>query len=344
MCEQLERNVARGLVSAVIIDFNSGRYLDRCMAALNAQTYRELEVIFVDNGSQDGSVARLREWASAGHIRLFEGTNVGFSKANNLAIRKSRGEFVLALNADAFLEPDYLQKCVAAMSESANIGIVVGKLLSERDQSVIDSAGFYIYREGLPVDRGFGQKDVGQFDRREFVDGACAAASLYRRAALDAISADGQFFNESFFAYVEDVELSFRAACAGWRTLYIPEAVAYHVRGGSSQSVSEFATFLNERNLRVFLRNRFNRHAGTTDRVLQWIVLRLRDVKLRHILSAEYRGRLRSEVHSMSARSAGNGKTPKEQDRLRQAREGRRSYLLEAISRWIGVKYGPTAR
>jgi hypothetical protein len=120
--------------------------------------------------------------------------------------------------------------------------------------------------------------------------------------------------------------------------------VAYHVRGGSSQSVSEFATFLNERNLRVFLRNRFNRHAGTTDRVLQWIVLRLRDVKLRHILSAEYRGRLRSEVHSMSARSAGNGKTPKEQDRLRQAREGRRSYLLEAISRWIGVKYGPTAR
>lgn len=336
--EQHQRNIVRGLVSVVIIDFNSGHYLNRCLTALEDQTYRQIEVIFVDNGSQDGSVALLRAWASVGRIRLFEGENVGFSKANNLAIRESLGEFVLALNADAFLEPDYLQKCVAAMSENANTGIVSGKLLSERDSSIIDSAGLYIYREGLAVDRGFGKKDVGQFNCREFVDGACAAAALYRRIMLDAISVDGQVFNESFFAFVEDVELSFRAACAGWRTLYIPEAVAYHVRGGSSQSVSEFATYLNERNLRVFLRNHFNRHANTTDQVLQWIVLKLRDVKLRHILSRDYRERLQSEVHSMCASMASNGKVTKEQDGLRETKVDRKSYLLKAICRFAEEK------
>lgn len=292
----------KGLVSVIIIDFNSGRYLERCLAALESQTYRNLEIVIIDNGSQDGSTALLREWACSGRIRLFEGPNLGFSKANNLGIRETRGEFVLALNADAFLDEDYVRQCISAISSSAEIGAATGKLLSDSNPSKIDSAGHYFYREGLPVDRGFGESDEGQFDRVEFVDGACGAAAVYRRAMLEQIRVGNEFYNESFFAFVEDVELSFRASLAGWRTVYVPTAVAYHVRGGSIQSTSQFAFYLNERNLRVFLHTWYNPTASMSDRVLQWLTLRVRGFRTRHLLAPDYRSKLKREVREMIGR------------------------------------------
>lgn len=332
-------SIQSGLVSVVIINFNSGRFLERCFAALAAQTYRPVEIIVVDNGSTDGSVDFLRQRATEGRLSLYEGSNVGSSSANNRGIRESRGEFVLVLNADAFPEPEYLRKCVDAFREDEGVGTVTGKLVSDVDHSIIDSAGLYFYREGLAIDRGFGEGDRGQYDRREFVDGACCAAAVYRRAMLDQISVDGQFYDESFFAFVEDAELSFRSSLCGWRTLYIPDAVVFHVRGGSSQKLSEFTCYLNERNTRLFLHASYNRVARKSDKVLQGIILFLRSLKMMRLLSSTYRQRMRTELKQARGATLSRGmRRPVARGASAYVVRGRASYLLASLARWLGFR------
>lgn len=334
-----------GLVSAVIINFNSGRYLSRCLEALESQSYTNLEIIIVDNGSTDGSLASLRDWAAKGRLRLLEGSNVGSSRGNNRGIRESQGEFALVLNADAFPQPDYLEKCVEALRDDPSVGTVIGKLVSEADSTVIDSAGLYFYREGLAVDRGFGQKDSGQYDRPEFVDGACCAAALYRRAMLDDISFSNQFYDESFFAFVEDAELSFRSALRGWKTLYLPDAVAQHVRGGSSQKLSEFTAFLNERNTRLFLKTSFDPIARSSDLFLQRFVLLLRSLRLLKTLPLPSRKRLRQEI-DRGAADILNRRGPVSSFCRNSVftLQGRSSFLAAAIARRIGWRMNAPLR
>ena len=179
--------IQSGMVSVVIINFNGAVHIERCIKTIEAQSYPEIEILVIDNGSTDGSLALVQEIANEDRIRLFAGANVGSSKANNLGIRESNGEFVLVLNADAFPLSDYIQKCVAAFRNDELIGTVIGKLVSDANDSIIDSAGIYFYREGLSCDRGFGEKDLGQYDMQEFIDGACCAAALYRRTMLEDI-------------------------------------------------------------------------------------------------------------------------------------------------------------
>jgi GT2 family glycosyltransferase len=242
-------NTASPLVSVCIVTFNSGAHIARCLQHLARQTHAAIEIIVVDNDSRDGSLADLRRIATAGRITLIEtGTNTGFAKGTNLAFQRARGEFLLALNADAFLAPDYIARCVSAFRRDPSIGTVVGKLLAAHDARIIDSAGVVLFREGLAVERGIGRYDRGQYDREEFLFGACAAAAMYRRAMLDSIAFDGAYFDEVFFAYAEDVDLCARAALAGWKTLYLPAAIAAHVRGGSTAG-SAAARYLAYRNL-----------------------------------------------------------------------------------------------
>lgn len=332
-------SIQSGLVSVVIINFNSGRFLERCFAALAAQTYRPVEIIVVDNGSTDGSVDFLRQRATEGRLSLYEGSNVGSSCANNRGIRESRGEFVLVLNADAFPEPEYLRKCVDAFREDEGVGTVTGKLVSDVDHSIIDSAGLYFYREGLAIDRGFGEGDRGQYDRREFVDGACCAAAVYRRAMLDDIAVNGEFYNESFFAFVEDAELSFRSSMRGWRTLYIPDAVAFHVRGGSSQKLSEFTYYLNERNTRLFLHESYNPVARKSDKLLQRIILFVRSLQALQRLSSASRRRMRTELKQAMAAKMGRNEGPSVPERASDfVVRGRASYFVAALARRLGFR------
>lgn len=332
-------NFRQGLVSIVIINFNSGAYIRRCIEAIESQSYTSLEILVIDNGSSDGSLSILQTMEQEGRLRLFPGTNVGFAKANNLGFKASAGEFVLTLNADAFLLPDYIERCVEAFGSSDQIGTIVGKLVSDSDPSIIDSAGLYLYREGVAADRGFREKDHGQYDRQEFVDGACAAAALYRRAMLEDIRIGDEFYDEAFFAFVEDVDVSFRSAMRGWTTLYLPSAVARHVRGGSSQALSEFSRFLNERNTRIFLSTSFASLTRPSDKILQRILLLLRSVQLQRRLSSTYRRRLRLELREISAdirKKRSLGRVPNRPSTFIMS--GRKSFVLEAIARRLRLR------
>jgi GT2 family glycosyltransferase len=218
----MERRLTNGLVSVVIVTWNSAPFLRRCLAAVAAQTYPNLELIHVDNASSDDSVSIVREHAKATHI--INDTNRGFSAAVNQAVRIAKGEFVLLLNPDAYLEPDYVSSLVAALKD---FGMATGKLL-QAGSGLIDSKGIRMTRSGRHFDIGQGSRDSP--DTRHEVFGASGAAAIYRASFIRDVTVGGEFLDEDFFAFREDADVAWRGRLFGWRAIYVPQAVAHHVR------------------------------------------------------------------------------------------------------------------
>jgi len=349
------------MVSVTIVTWNSEKYLRECFAALAAQDYRDLEVIIVDNASEDGTRALLLPIAGTDGSRrgprpdsaagdslwrvIYNDKNVGFAAGQNQAIRASRGNFVLCLNPDVMLSPNFITQLMAAAGERCfDAGVFCGKLLrwdpeirgsyqgttsvvpveaqgdqgfspctnsaqglkptssggdtarlkscpdtkptremshdiaahetlrrepegslypsingtpegvplqgtpqglplqtrapqkvspvdaDPRQTNIIDSTGIYFTPNMRHLDRGAEEIDRGQYDRLQYVFGATGAAAFYRRSFIDDVSVEGEFFDEDFFAFREDGDLSWRAQLMGWKCLYVPTAVAWHVR------------------------------------------------------------------------------------------------------------------
>jgi GT2 family glycosyltransferase len=226
--------------SVIIVNWNGRRYLEDCLRSVLAQTYDAFEVILVDNGSTDGSA----EWAGATfpQVRLIRNqTNRGFAAANNQAIRATDSEFVALLNNDTVVEPGWLQALVKVMETRATIGMCASKMLLASQPDTVDSAGIAIDRAGIAWGITGSAADL---DRPRPVFGASGGAALYRRAMLDEIG----LFDEDFFAYLEDVDLAWRAQWAGWEAIYAPEAVVYHVHSGTSRTIPHFKSRLLGRN------------------------------------------------------------------------------------------------
>jgi GT2 family glycosyltransferase len=215
----------------VIVNYNAGDYLQRCLDSVAEQTYPRWEVIIVDNASQDNSLDSVAEFENLTVIRNEE--NVGFAAAQNQGIRSARGAYVMPLNFDIEMTPQFLEEMVAAMNLSPAIGIVTGKLRrmranGERTQELY-SVGHVMPLNRFVRHRGAGERDQGQYDYICGVFGAPGAAALYRREMLDDIAFRGEFFDESLFTWYEDVDLDWRAKKLGWKCVYTPKAVAYHV-------------------------------------------------------------------------------------------------------------------
>lgn len=247
------------LVSVVIINFNSGKYIHRCLEALQAQTHPRIEIFVIDNCSTDGSSQMLQELPKETFRYYRFDTNVGSSAANNYGIRHAKGDYVLILNADVFLDPNYIRLCVEAFDRDPSIGTVTGKLLSDSDHTIIDTTGIILYKEGVGDERGMGERDDGQYDRDDYVVGACCAAAMYKKTMLEDIRYKDEYYDEDYFAFVEDLDLSVLSTLIGWKTLYIHQAVGYHVRGGSTSSMSDFVKFLNLRNSELLYRKLLSR-------------------------------------------------------------------------------------
>lgn len=241
--------IQKDLVSIIIVNWNGKEYITQCLEAVFKQTYKNFEVIVIDNGSRDGSDQLIKSYGL--QIQLIRNsTNVGFSKANNQGIKRSKGEFILLLNMDAFMEPDFLEEVVKVTKSDERIGLVTGKILkqaSENGKKVIDSTGHTGNRYRRFSDRGGNKEDRGQYDTCEYVFSICAACGLYKRQMLEDISTDGEYLDESFFSYYEDVDLGWRAQLRDWKAYYTPRAVSYHIRGGSSfqEHLSQYFAYRN---------------------------------------------------------------------------------------------------
>ncbi|HVP47868.1 MAG TPA: glycosyltransferase family 2 protein [Bryobacteraceae bacterium] len=223
------------LVSVTVVTHNSAPFIGRCLDAVLRQEYESLEVIVVDNFSEDETRLVLAPYRD--RILLIENdSNTGFAAAQNQAIAVSRGQWILTLNPDVLLEPSFIARLVAAGGLDARAGSVCGKLLRlGRDLTVppaarIDSTGIYFTPAVRHFDRGWNEADEGRFDQTEYVFGACAAAALYRREMIAEVSLDDGFFDPDFFTYREDADVAWRAQLLGWRCIYAPQAVAHHVR------------------------------------------------------------------------------------------------------------------
>ncbi len=222
----------RAPVAVVVVSWNSVRYLEGCLSSLRRLETQPAEILVIDNGSTDGSADVVRrDFPEMRLIALEE--NVGFCSANNLGIRSTASPFVLVLNPDTRLEPYFLRRLLPAF-EDRRVGIAAGKLL-RLEGGLLDSCGQMLARSRQPLDRGYGRPDGGQFDADVEVFGACGAAALYRRSMLESLADPGEcYFDETFFAFYEDLDLAWRAKRLGWRAVYRHAAVGFHARGGSA--------------------------------------------------------------------------------------------------------------
>lgn len=233
----------RNMVSVCIVNWNGMDYLSRCLDSIHKQDYRgKIEIIIVDNYSTDGSLEYL-EGSQNGIKILKNNSNKGFSCAHNQGIKSCKGDYVLPLNFDIFLEPDFISEMVKVMEANPTVGIISGKLYKQIDgkrSKLIDSTGIMMeYCFMRP--RGEMEEDIGQYDSPENfrVFGACGAAPFYRREMLEDIKCFNEFFDEDFVSYVEDVDLSWRAILRNWKCIYNPHAIAYHERGATRKKNSK---------------------------------------------------------------------------------------------------------
>jgi GT2 family glycosyltransferase len=231
-------------VAVIILNWNGCGHLAACLPALYAQTYQNFETIVVDNGSTDGSQEWLREHYP--QVQLMENpTNRGFAAANNQAIRTTRAEYIVLLNNDTVAESGWLEALVAAAESDPTIGMVASKMLLASSPGIIDSAGIAIDRAGIAWGREGGQPDRPAATGAPVeVFGASGGAALYRRALLEDIGP----FDEAFFAYLEDVDLAWRAQWAGWRCVYAPDAVVWHHHSATGNRIPHFKSRLLGRN------------------------------------------------------------------------------------------------
>jgi GT2 family glycosyltransferase len=223
-----------GRVSVIVVSWNSREFLSGCLASVEAQTYGDHETIVVDNASKDGS-ADLVERSFPRAVLIRNGVNAGFCAANNAALKRATGVFILCLNPDAVLERDFLERALPAFAADRAVGMVAG-MVHRFDGRTIDSAGQDLTRARRIKDRGYGETDTGRYAESREVFSVCGAVALYRRSMIDAISEDGDLFDETFFSFGEDMDVGWRARRAGWKALYVPSAGARHYRGGSQSA------------------------------------------------------------------------------------------------------------
>jgi len=232
------------LVSVVIVNWNGKHLLGECLDSLLAQQAGDIEIIVVDNGSQDGS----REYIQAhyGSVRLVSlPDNRGFAGGNNAGIQIASGRYIALLNNDTRVDPAWLANLLReAETGPARMGMWASKILSYDDPSVFDNVGLLLYPDGLGRGKGRLEKDQGQYDKREEALFPSGCAGLYRKEMLDEIG----LFDEEFFAYADDVDIGLRARLAGWGCIYVPGAKVYHKYSSSSSAYSTFKAFLVERN------------------------------------------------------------------------------------------------
>lgn len=221
------------MTAAVVIpNWNGREWLRGCLDSVAAQTLPPSEVIVVDNGSTDGSLELLSDRAPA--VRTIElGRNTGFAFAVNRGLEAAGAELVALVNNDVVLEPDWLERMVAALNAHPEAASVASKMVDLQDPGILYDAGDFLRRDGLCEQRGRFERDDGSFDRPGEAFSACAGAGLYRR---DAVLAAGGF-DERYFAYIEDVDLGLRLRLRGWTCRYEPAAVARHAGGGSSEQL-----------------------------------------------------------------------------------------------------------
>ncbi len=236
----------------VIPNWNGAHYIKECIDSLLAQSVK-CNIVIVDNASTDDSDKILAAYKD--EITVLKQTkNLGFAGGVNVGIRyalKNKAKYIALFNNDAVADKNWIEELLATINSDDKLGMAASNLM-QIDKIHIDSTGDIYCQSGMACPRGRNEVQSGQYDKHTDVFGVCAGASLYRAELFDNVG----LFDEKFFAYLEDVDISFRARLMGWKAEYSPKAIAFHHGTGTSSKLGYFARFHASRNFwLVFVKN-----------------------------------------------------------------------------------------
>ena len=229
--------------SIIIVNYNSGRFLQGAVDSLARQTCQDFELLVVDNASSDSSFSTLNTSEIVSARTFAEDKNHGFAKGNNLAAKAASGDWLVLLNPDAVAAPDWLERIDEAVSKHPKTVMFASAQYQLSDPSRLDGAGDAYLAVGFPWRGGFGRL-ASELPGEGICFSPCGAGAIYRR---DIFIAEGGF-DEDFFCYCEDVDLAFRLRLKGHHCRFLPQAAIHHEGGGSSGKASDFAVSHGARN------------------------------------------------------------------------------------------------
>lgn len=256
------------LVSVNLLTYNAERFIEKCLNSVFGQSYNKIELLIIDNASQDSTVSILQKLVEEKQapfaVKIIKNEkNLGFSIGHNLGIKESKGELVLCLNQDVILAPDFIKNAIEFFEKNKNekIGALQPKLLrldnGLRPTDTIDTTGLLILKNRRIIARGQGEKNAGQYNKTEEIFGADGAAPVYRRETLEDVKlvtsdlrladSNGEYFDEDFFMYKEDVDLAWRMRLFGWKCFFVPEVQAWHARGSGESAATSYFSIIKER-------------------------------------------------------------------------------------------------
>ncbi|MEA3494828.1 MAG: glycosyltransferase [Bacteroidota bacterium] len=245
----------QGQVDVITLNYNGKKYLAKLFNSLANQTYQNIKVTMVDNGSSDKSVEYVRNsfpWVNL----IVSKKNLFFSRGNNLAVSKTNGEYIFFINNDTVAKEDAIENMVKTIEKHGKYQVagVSAKMLFYKDKKIIDSIGTVMISNGSPFNRGIGQIDIGQYDNEEEIFGACFGAAMVRRNVYEKTVGP---LDNSYFGYFEDVDWCLRARNFGYKIYSSPKAIVYHDHSGSSKKNSyNWKYYLIQRNfIRTIIKN-----------------------------------------------------------------------------------------
>jgi GT2 family glycosyltransferase len=222
-------------ISVIIPNYNGAEYLKVCLDSLSRQTFSAFDIVVVDNGSSDDSCKMLNDFYK--NVKLVElDKNYGFPTAVNVGIKSSTGSYFVLLNNDTEVEADWLQKLYDCISKDNRIFSCSSKMVRYNERNKIDDAGDGYTILGWAYKTGDGE-DREKYSRNKNIFSSCAGAAIYNRDSFEKTG----YFDENFFAYMEDVDIGYRAKIYGYKNLFCSDAVVYHI--GSATSGSKFNSF-----------------------------------------------------------------------------------------------------
>jgi GT2 family glycosyltransferase len=234
----------RPTVTVIIVNWNGGALLQECLFRLTKQSFQPNQIFVIDNASTDGSDKQAEQIANITLRKL--NRNTGFAFANNRALEECNTDYVALLNPDAFAEADWLEQLIISAQAHPDVIAFGSRQLVHGKSDILDGIGDIYHMSGLVWRNGSGRsQSIADLVTREIFS-PCAGAVLYSREALQKVGG----FDEDFFCYVEDVDLGFRLRLAGYKSIYVPEAIVYHVGSASTGGRhSDFSIYHGHRNL-----------------------------------------------------------------------------------------------
>lgn len=226
-------------VSVIIPNYNGEKYIANCLDSILSQSSFELEkmeIIVIDDCSNDSSVSIINEYKN---VTLLENpVNSGFDKSVNQGILASSGKYCLLLNNDVVVDPEFIKYLYVHIDENPNVFSVSSKMIRFHERDKLDDAGDFYNILGWGYKRGDG-KSLNSYDKPTTIFSTCAGAGIYRRAVIDEIG----LFDEDFFAYMEDVDISYRGLIYGYKNRYEPKAICYHIGSATTAEGQKYSPF-----------------------------------------------------------------------------------------------------